>query len=427
MSKRSKIMSYAFTDDEKRTISILSFGTFLEYFDLFLFIHLASKINETFFAPGDKSSFLVTSIAYITSNLFRPFGAIILGYLGDKIGRVYTLYVTLCLMGLCSIGVVVLPTYAQMGVAASWFISLFRGIQSISSMGEIISSRIYLQENLKGTKIATANCLLMFGCFFGGHFSILAVKFANDFNLNFRYLFGVGFLVFMLGLSFRKNLAENREFNISRKIKNETERVSLRLCLAISFVISVSQVMWSVAFIIINQKLKTDLSFSDYDIVNHNANVNWGYMMNFLIYYVLTCRVYPGYISFAKNLILLSAILILPEVLASNVLNDIFLLQRVIVLCAGDPTIDCLLLANLPQKFRMLVGCLTFALPKFFVVGVLAAPNYLLADYGYYAYSLICAPLVLLGLWGIYTLTRIDKKNSNGFYKNYKNKLITTL
>jgi MFS family permease len=96
-------MSYAFTSDERRTISILSFGTFLEYFDLFLFVHLASKINETFFAPGDKSSFLVTSIAYITSNLFRPFGALILGYLGDKIGRVYTLYVTLCLMGFIKI------------------------------------------------------------------------------------------------------------------------------------------------------------------------------------------------------------------------------------------------------------------------------------------------------------------------------------
>ena len=55
-----------FSRKEREVVGILSIGTFLEYFDFYLYIHFASVLNGIFFAPTDQqSAFLLTSFAHI--------------------------------------------------------------------------------------------------------------------------------------------------------------------------------------------------------------------------------------------------------------------------------------------------------------------------------------------------------------------------
>jgi MFS family permease len=70
------------------------------------------------------------------SFLFRPLGAFIAGHLGDKYGRRLVLVVTLVLMGVATALIGVLPTYAQIGVAAPVLLVLLRILQGISAGGE---------------------------------------------------------------------------------------------------------------------------------------------------------------------------------------------------------------------------------------------------------------------------------------------------
>lgn len=415
MQKGQKMISH-FSKEEKSILKVLSFGTFLEYFDVFLFIHLATEISANFFDVKNASSFFITSLAYLTTNLFRPLGAFVLGYLGDKIGRVYTLYLTMSVMGFCSLGMAVLPSYAQIGVLASVIVSLLRGLQSISSMGEITSARVFIQEHFKGRKKALACCILALGCFTGGHSAVLVVQAAIEYGLNFRWLFLIGFAIFLVGMNFRKFLFENREF--THRISKAEPKISLKLWLAAGSIVSMSQVLWSLCYIILNQYLRDNFNYSNADIIDNNAIIGWAYCFTFSAYFF--ANMYPARISLLKNCFLTALICGMPLVFMNNpTAQNIVHLQCLLLLCAGDPTMECLVLANTHVKRRVLMACTTFALPKFLVLSVLAIPQYLLPKYGMLSYTIVCLPMALFSIWGILTIRKIDLRNSEGMHRYY--------
>jgi len=141
------------TREQKEAVGLLSIGTFLEYFDLMLFVHMAVILNELFFPEHDPHvSSLLASFAFFSTYLMRPVGAFIFGYIGDNIGRKYTVIITTFLMALSSLTMFFLPTYAQIGITASWLVTICRMVQGMSSMGEIIGAVLYLTESIKEPK-----------------------------------------------------------------------------------------------------------------------------------------------------------------------------------------------------------------------------------------------------------------------------------
>jgi MFS family permease len=101
-----------------------------------------------FFPNRDPiQSFLETLATFATGFLVRPFGALIFGRVGDKVGRKYAFLVTISLMGISTFLIGVLPTYAQIGVFAPIILVLLRLIQGLALGGEYGGAAIYVAEH----------------------------------------------------------------------------------------------------------------------------------------------------------------------------------------------------------------------------------------------------------------------------------------
>ncbi len=105
------------TKEQKEAVGLLSIRTFLEYFDLMLYVHMAVLLNELFFPKADPLiSSLLSATAFCSTYIFRPVGALIFGWLGDNIGSKVTVVITTFMMAISCITMDNLPTYAQIGI-----------------------------------------------------------------------------------------------------------------------------------------------------------------------------------------------------------------------------------------------------------------------------------------------------------------------
>lgn len=124
------------------------FGTFLEWYDFLTFATLAVVFGPLFFPSSDPSTGLLASLAtFGVGMVVRPIGAAIFGSIGDRIGRRPVFMVTITLMGIATVCVGFLPTYAQVGIWAPILLVGLRLLQGLSAGGEIGGSAVYLTEH----------------------------------------------------------------------------------------------------------------------------------------------------------------------------------------------------------------------------------------------------------------------------------------
>lgn len=129
------------TREHRRVLAGSMVGTTIEWFDFFIYAQAAGLIFATqFFNPASNDNpTLAQIIAWASlgiSFLFRPFGAVLAGHLGDRLGRKPVLVLTLVGMGGATVAMGLTPTYAQIGIIAPILIVFLRVIQGISAGGE---------------------------------------------------------------------------------------------------------------------------------------------------------------------------------------------------------------------------------------------------------------------------------------------------
>ncbi len=129
-------------------IAASSAGTVFEWYDFFIYGTLAAIIGKTFFPSGNATlEALLVWAGFAVGFGFRPLGAILFGFLGDKLGRKYTFLVTVTLMGIATAGVGFLPSAASIGIAAPIIIILLRVLQGLALGGEYGGAAIYVAEH----------------------------------------------------------------------------------------------------------------------------------------------------------------------------------------------------------------------------------------------------------------------------------------
>ncbi len=137
----------------RRVIFASSLGTVFEWYDFYLYGSLAVFFGGLFFPSGNETASLLASLATFGAGFaVRPFGALVFGRLGDRIGRKYTFLVTILIMGIATALVGVLPTYAQVGLFAPVALVTLRLLQGLALGGEYGGAATYVAEHAPADK-----------------------------------------------------------------------------------------------------------------------------------------------------------------------------------------------------------------------------------------------------------------------------------
>ena len=129
-------------------IAASSAGTIFEWYDFFIYGTLAALIGKAFFPSGNETlELLLVWAGFAVGFGFRPLGAVLFGFLGDRLGRKYTFLVTVTLMGIATAGVGLIPSAATIGLAAPVIVIAFRVIQGLALGGEYGGAAIYVAEH----------------------------------------------------------------------------------------------------------------------------------------------------------------------------------------------------------------------------------------------------------------------------------------
>ncbi|HET6351724.1 MAG TPA: MFS transporter [Coriobacteriia bacterium] len=132
----------------QKIILASSAGTMIEWYDFYIFGSLttviASKFYNTGTSLGDTIAWLLT---FAIGFMVRPFGAVFFGRLGDIVGRKYTFFITMSLMGLCTFAVGILPTQATIGMLAGIILVILRVLQGLALGGEYGGAATYVAEH----------------------------------------------------------------------------------------------------------------------------------------------------------------------------------------------------------------------------------------------------------------------------------------
>ena len=129
-------------------VAASSAGTVFEWYDFFIYGTLAALIGPVFFPSGN--AVLETLLVWATFAVgfgFRPLGAILFGFLGDRLGRKYTFLVTVTLMGIATAGVGMIPSAETIGIAAPIIVILLRILQGLALGGEYGGATTYVSEH----------------------------------------------------------------------------------------------------------------------------------------------------------------------------------------------------------------------------------------------------------------------------------------
>jgi MHS family proline/betaine transporter-like MFS transporter len=131
----------------KRAIVAGVIGNVLEWYDFGVYGYFVTTISGLFFPTSDPlSSLLLTFAVFGVGFVMRPIGSIVFGIYGDRYGRRAALSAVIFLMAFSTLAIGLLPTYAQIGIAAPIMLTVIRLLQGLSAGGEWGGSTAYLVE-----------------------------------------------------------------------------------------------------------------------------------------------------------------------------------------------------------------------------------------------------------------------------------------
>src|SRR5207237_6570915 len=139
---------YRVVQSPLRTAAAGLIGNVLEWFDYAVYGYFSTEIGAQFF-PTSMDSYhrsLLTFAIFWVGFAARPIGGIVLGIVGDRIGRRTLLTISIALMGGATIAIGLLPTYHSVGIAAPILLGAMRVIQGFSLGGEFTGSMVYTTE-----------------------------------------------------------------------------------------------------------------------------------------------------------------------------------------------------------------------------------------------------------------------------------------
>ena len=215
-------------------------GTAIEWYDFFLYGTSAALVfNKLFFPSVDPAvGTLLALVTFAVGFLARPFGGIIFGHFGDRIGRKTMLYLTLLIMGIATAAIGFLPTYNDIGIWAPILLVSMRILQGIGLGGEwggaVIMAFEHAPANRRGFYGSWPQLGAPLGLVLGNVvFMLFTNAYPGDLYITtwaWRIPFIFSFALVIVGLFVRMTIAESPEFE---KIKDAKQEAKMPLIEAI--------------------------------------------------------------------------------------------------------------------------------------------------------------------------------------------------
>jgi MFS family permease len=202
-----------------RIVLLASLGGTLEFYDFVIFGVFAKDIADAIFpSTSPLASLMASFAAFAAGYLARPFGGIILSHYGDRYGRRRVFLWSLFVMSAATLGMGLVPSYAQWGVAASALVVVLRLLQGFCLGGELPGALTYVVET--APRIAPLVCGVVFACVTMGvavatgvSLSVRTLLDAADVPVyGWRIAFVLGGLAGVLSFMLRRSLEESPEF-----------------------------------------------------------------------------------------------------------------------------------------------------------------------------------------------------------------------
>ncbi|MBB6121745.1 MFS transporter [Nocardiopsis algeriensis] len=222
------------TREKRKVLAGTMVGTTIEWYDFFIYAQAAGLVlAPLFLAPMEAASpALAQVLSFATigiSFLFRPLGAIVAGHLGDRIGRKKMLVVTLVMMGLATCLIGLLPTYAQIGMAAPVLLIILRILQGFSAGGEWGGAALMSVEHAPVHKRGFFGAYPQIGVPCGMILAtfvmwVITAAIGQDAFLEWgwRIPFLLSFLLIIIGHLIRKSVEESPVFKLMQQRRTES-------------------------------------------------------------------------------------------------------------------------------------------------------------------------------------------------------------
>lgn len=195
-------------------------GSMLEWYDFYLYATMASIVfSKIFFDPSNPELAALQAFAtFAIGFIARPFGGMFFGYFGDRFGRKQMLFVTFCLMGVCTAAIGLIPSYETLGIWAAVLLVAIRILQGLGAGAELAGAAVTSYEHASNAKKGRQGAWPALGLNLGLLLSSLTVFLltlnGDEFLLagGWRIPFILSIVLVFIGLWVRKSLPETPDF-----------------------------------------------------------------------------------------------------------------------------------------------------------------------------------------------------------------------
>lgn len=417
--------------EQKQAVGILSIGTFFEYFDVMLYVHMAAVLNDLFFPKTDPfTTTILSAFAFCSTYILRPFAGIIFGWIGDTVGRKYTIVITTVITAVSCLMMAVTPTYAKIGITASIIMISARVLQGMASTGEIVGAQLYLVETVKRPSQYVAVGITYVMTCLGGTAALLLANFvtsdAGQNNWRLAFMFGVGIAVISMGV--RTKLRETPEFVDARvKLRRLQENTNVTIdvidpvtqkpSFKTSFYYFITNCITSVTFYFVyvfcSDVLKAKFGLSPHEIIANNSIVS---LVSVAVACVLTASSYYIYPLKTQKIQVIAFLLIsltYPYLLnnATSATSVFYLQVIATIFKATTVPSDSIFLSHFPTLTRFRYSAILFAFAKAIIYIINSfGLIYLNLIFGYYGILFIVLPIGALYFFAIKHFEQLEIK-----------------
>jgi MFS family permease len=233
---RDSAFNRGLTREQRKNLVLASLGSMLEFYEFMVFGFLTVVIARQFF-PASMPDAVKTFQAFAIFSLgflLRPLSGVILGHLGDRIGRKKMFLFTVFAMAVPTLMIGLLPTYAQIGIAAPLMLLTLRMAQGVAIAGEFAGAAVFVFEHSPAQRVGYALGWMMGGSYLG-FFMGAAIGALLSHTLDpaalaswgWRVAFIAGGIFGLIAVYLRRSLDETPLFKEISKIKATSDGIPL--------------------------------------------------------------------------------------------------------------------------------------------------------------------------------------------------------